>query len=312
MHIVSLRPDLRTVAPQTAPSTSPAFFDAESREQGKLRRERERTQRTFVSEWFNRDMVITNTKEDGGFLLTVGVTLPFDHIHDRERECMRIRIPVGDHAYTWRPRVCSLLWSEPYVFFFRSLCVLLNASSVASLGLAWEHSSERVTRKRRERANQAIERAMNTICYGEAKAACNTLVVPAVGNGTQQAWGRDRRSICKIEFPERVAGEQRKLRDTMELCRTVGHGLPALYTKCGIDKIVHYYTIGRLAQPCRNSQLQHIPMQLASIIRALLPHLVPIAPDARTAEVLANCAHEHLQKHHHTWMESLRQNRGAS
>ena len=120
----------------------------------------------------------------------------------------------------------------------------------------------------------------------------------------------DRRSALRgaREFAQRVAEDRRKVHRLLEAAGATPYGPPGLYTSAGRDAVADAYVLARLAAPTRNSAAEHGPMLLASRLFALFPHLVPCAPDARTASLLGHRVHEALAERRCGWLADLEAN----
>lgn len=269
------------------------------------RRAREEETKELTSQWFVGGHVVQlgvrheNLKE-------VSVRCGADHIVRTEYRHVRIQLPINTKRRVWRPRVGKLLWNKQSCYFYpcRQMMLALGGSRVPALQSVLCH--EAYQRDCEERAAQCIERALNSIYSGEAKASNATLqpLSRLQAEATRVA-GRAPKRKRASDMSERINDELVQMKRIFREARKHSRAVPGFYTAEAETQMLRAYQLARQAHPERVSQVMHVPMRIACAVYVLLPQLAPFAPDSRTADVLADHAHARLQADEKLLMDKL-------
>ena len=304
MHIVMMRSSTgaATQSSRAHPTTS---WDIQQRVNGRERRDKEKRSKDMVSQWFQEHRVRVVKTEKYGSIVDVSVLCPRDYIRDRMLTMPALQIPISTDKATWRPRVSELCWQPPYEPLLRVLHIALKIPMSRALRPAADNQGHKGNREEQVKFSGCLERAMGHIYFGAALRERGMLQVPEVHRSTHAA-GKRRRGAR--EFAVRVADDKQKVSRALDLAATVPHGPPGLYHAAGRAAVVDSYIMARLAAPSRNSVAEHGPTLLAAAIFALMPHIVPCAPDAKTATVLATKAHQKFAETSSGWLGDISKN----
>jgi hypothetical protein len=267
-------------SPQCAPS-------AEGTEE---RRGRERAIREKISAWFTGSRV---TGSSDGRFVNVHVDIPACLSHGVEGTLEEMIFPYRtDERDTWRPRATQMLWnSDFYRARLRSVYSALadNSNFVSPLLMALDDDA---TSQDTRYGSQSIERAMVTVYYGVAMRALGQLRVPEPTCSTDRMSDRYTRGHVREKSMDygRLIKEKTIAREVFDRARTHARGMP--HGPGAVDTMADVYICARLAQPTRGSQVAQIAVRMACYIFVMAPHLVPVAPSASMAAVIAQRAHD--------------------
>ena len=133
---------------------------------------------------------------------------------------------------------------------------------------------------------------MVTVYYGVAMRASGQLKPPAPTCPTDRMSDRYTRGHVREKSMDygRLMREKTTAREVFDRARTHARGLP--HGPGAVEAMAEVYICARLAQPARGSQVAQIAVRMACYIYVMAPHLVPVAPSAGMAAVVAQRAHD--------------------
>ena len=294
---------------------SPARCTEEELTIGRERRVRERQNRRAVSEWFYSKYVRRRSDDTKIDVIEVMVSPIADAFcHGRpcfERTSVAIPIAAGT-TDDWRPRAAKLMWSDPlYRSIMRDTVCLFSEINHDDAPLTDAFCPGADARAVRYGA-QSIERAYVIIFYGLQAVESGSVTIPSSLSRTRDT-GKANGMSCVADRDSDAARYELLERERSEIVRvfsrlsTVPFGIPGSTTHKAWNRMADAYVLARVAQTRRGSMVSQLAMRVACFVYAMLRHLVPIAPSAAVADVLAQEADLKWKSHSAGFAEALKQ-----
>ena len=288
------------VAAASKAPAAPSSFDTdpfvlEQRRMGRERRQREEERRAKVEDYVRRHLVVKDR-----LVSTVRVTLPVQY--GVAPACV-VDLPVPLDTTIeggWKPRPSRRLWQTPYkelvahaVFALREGC----ADADAPLAQVSAHHS--MHQPDIDAASNSLQRMFMYITYAEAMRR---------GGGQRVMAPLATTTKTEKTHKERVYDEQQTLSLVLQRLRGVAYGFPGAAHPDAQTAMLAAYGSARLFAPQRTSMVSLLAMRIACVLRAMVPHLIPTAPHAAGAELIASSAQEAFEARSPQLYEMMRRN----
>jgi len=301
----------RAAAPAAAAAApAPSEWEQEQRAIGRRRRAGEEKRRARIAACYLARCVrqVGETK-----IAEVHVTVAphYELCAGDGRSTVCVRLPLDASAGTWRPRVSRLLFTK-YLPLLRRLVLTLREGCTDNwTPLAQLASTSRPDSGTCTAAAQSVQRMFVYILFAEEELAeAGGARRHGAIAGTAIA-GRGCGSAALRTLHERVGDERRKLDKVFDRLRQMAYGLPGAVHPGARSAMLHAYCAARLYAPNRASMVSLLAMRVSCVLWAMVPHLVPMAPERNASEVLAAAAEREWRRRYPALAEAVDRNCSA-